>query len=349
MKRSGLLAAAAAVVLIAGVAAHAAGRLVVVSWGGSYQDAQKIVYFDPAKAAGIDMVDESWDGGIGVIRAKVQGGNAGWDVVQVESDELELGCEEGLYEKMDFARIGGADNYIPDAVHKCGVGAILYNFILVYDKDKISAEKAPKSWVDFFDTQKYPGKRALRMSAKTTLEYALMGDGVPTDKVYEVLKTPEGVDRAFKKLDTIKKDLVFFKTGAQPLQMLAGGEVVMTMAYNGRVDAANKKDKRNFGLVWNQSLYTLDSWVILKGSPNLAAAYEFLNFIGKPEVQAKLPGYIAYGVPAKKANDLIDAARVAELPTAPQNLVGALKVDTEFWLENNDRLTERFNKWAAQN
>jgi putative spermidine/putrescine transport system substrate-binding protein len=349
MKRSQLLAAAAVLVLVAGATAQAAGRLVVVSWGGAYQDAQKIIYFEPLKAAGLDMVDESWDGGVGVLRAKVQGGNAGWDVVQVESDELAIGCEEGLYEKLDFARLGGAESYLPDAVSKCGVGAILYDFVLGYDKDKIPAAKAPKSWADFFDTKTWPGKRGLRMGAKTTLEIALMGDGVPADKVYDELKTEAGVDRAFKKLDSVKKDLVFWKSGAQPPQFLASGEVAMTVAYNGRIDAANRKDKRNFGIIWNQALYTLDSWVILKGSPNVDAAYKFLAFLGKPENQAKLPTYLAYGVTAKAATPLIDPKILPDLPTAPENLAPAKLIDVDFWLENNDKLTERFNKWAAQN
>src|SRR5882762_10043320 len=81
--------------------------LAVVSWGGAYQDAQKKAYFEPfKKASGVAMNDESWDGGVGVLRAKVQGGASTWDVVQVESDELAVGCEEGLFEKMDYSRIG---------------------------------------------------------------------------------------------------------------------------------------------------------------------------------------------------------------------------------------------------
>ncbi len=329
--------------------AHAAEKLTVVSWGGAYQDAQKKVYFEPFKAAtGIALTDESWDGGVGVLRAKVKGGNAGWDVVQVESDELEIGCEEGLYEKMDFNKIGGKDAYLPDAVQKCGVAAILYDFVLSYDKAKISDANAPKSWADFFDTAKYPGKRGLRLGAKTNLEIALMADGVSAKDVYKVLATPAGVDRAFAKLSTIKKDLVFWKSGAQPPQMLAAGEVVMTSAYNGRIDSANHDDKRNFGIVWNQALYTLDSWVILKGSPNIDAAYKFLDFVGQAANQAKLPEFIAYGVTNKAATPLIDPKRLPDLPTAPANLKNAELIDVNFWLENNDKLTERFNTWAAK-
>ena len=155
----------------AGIALATAAQardLSVVSWGGAYQDAQKKVYFEPfKKATGTPMNDESWDGGVGVLRAKVQGGAATWDLVQVESDELAVGCEEGLFEKLDYSKIGGEAAYIPPSVNPCGVGAILYDFVLGYDKDKL--KDAPKGWADFFDTKKIPGKRALRQGPKTTL------------------------------------------------------------------------------------------------------------------------------------------------------------------------------------
>jgi len=341
-----MLFTAAVLAAVSGAALAQSKPLIVVSWGGAYQDAQKKVYFEPLRVAGLDLIDESWDGGVGVLRAKVQGGSPVWDVVQVESEELEIGCEEGVYEPIDFSRIGGKDAYIPEAVHKCGVGAIVYNFVLGYDRDRIT--DPPKSWADFFDLRKYPGKRALRHGPKTSLEIALMGDGVAPADVYRALKTDAGVDRAFRKLDTIKKDIIWWKAGAQPPQLLASGEVALTSVYNGRIDAANTKDKRNFGIVWNQSLYTIDSWVILKGSPNVAAAYRFLEFAGRAENQAKLPMHIAYGVTNKSATALIDPTRLPDLPTAPDNLKNAIEIDTQFWLENLDKLTERFNKWAAQ-
>ena len=152
--------------------------LAVVSWGGAYQDAQKKVYFEPFKKTGVAMNDESWDGGIGVLRAKVQGGAATWDVVQVESDELAVGCEEGLFEKIEYSKIGGEAAYLPPTVNSCGVGAIVYDFVLGYDQDKL--KDAPTSWADFFDTKKFPGKRAWPAEYFTggTMEAALFADGV---------------------------------------------------------------------------------------------------------------------------------------------------------------------------
>ena len=68
---------------------------------------------------------------------------------------------------------------------------------------------------DFFDAEKFPGKRGLKKAPKALLEMALMGDGVPADQVYEALATPEGLDRAFAKLDTIKRDVVWWESGAR--------------------------------------------------------------------------------------------------------------------------------------
>jgi putative spermidine/putrescine transport system substrate-binding protein len=167
------------------------------------------------------------------------------------------------------------------------VGAIIYNLVLAYDGDKMKT--APNGWADFFDSKKVPGKRAIRNGAKWNLEIALIADGVPAKDVYKVLRTPEGVERAFKKLDTIKPDLVFWKSGAQPPQMLAAGDVVMTTAYNGRITAANEKDKKNFKMVWKDTPYTMDSWVIMKGTPNKANAEKLVEFMGR----AREPGQAA--------------------------------------------------------
>jgi putative spermidine/putrescine transport system substrate-binding protein len=322
--------------------------LVVTSFGGAYQDAQREVFFEPFKQeTGIDLVEDVWNGGVGTIRAKVEGGGQEWDVVQVEAEELVIGCEEGLYEPIDWEAVGGTDQFIDAAVHDCGVGTIVWSTALAYDGDKIT-DDPPQSWADFWDTEEYPGKRGLRRHPKYTLEAALMADGVPPDQVYEVLRAEEGVERAFAKLDEIKDDIIWWEAGAQAPQLLASGEVVMTNAWNGRISAANKDDGRNFKIVWPQSIYAVDSWVILRGTPHEDAALQFIAFASQPEHQSKLPEAIAYGVTHTSAAEEIDTDLLSDLPTAPDNLKGAIALDTEFWVENVEPLTERFTAWAAQ-
>jgi putative spermidine/putrescine transport system substrate-binding protein len=344
----GAVAVAAAGLLGLSTGTALAQDLTVISWGGSYQDAQREVYFEPFKqATGMDLVEDVWNGGVGAIRAKVEGGGQEWDVVQVEAEELVIGCEEGLYEPIDWDAIGGKEQFIDAAVTECGVGTIVWSTALAYDGDKIT-EDPPESWADFWDTEKYPGKRGLRRHPKYTLEAALMADGVPADQVYEALRTEEGVERAFAKLDEIKGDIIWWEAGAQAPQLLASGEVVMTNAWNGRISAANKDDGRNFKIVWPESIYAVDSWVILRGTPNQDAALQFIAFASQPEHQSKLPEAIAYGVTHEGVAAEIDKDLLADLPTAPDNLEGAIEIDTEFWVENVERLTERFTAWAAQ-
>ena len=320
--------------------------LTVVSWGGNYQDAQRKIYFQPfAAKLGATVLDESWDGGYGVLQAKVKAGVPNWDAVQVEAEELELGCSDGIYEKIDWQKMGGKDADIPAGVSDCGVGAIVWSTGIAYDGDKL--KEGPKSWADFWDTTKFPGKRGLRKGAKYTLEFALLADGVPAADLYKVLKTPEGVERAFKKLDALKADIVWWEAGAQPLQLLSSGQVVMTTAYNGRISAINRSEGKHFGFVFPGSIYAVDSWVVLKGSPHKDAALDFIAFASLTENQAKLPEYIAYGLPNIAAAKLVPEKYAAELPTTPDNLKQGIPLDVSFWSDNSEALSKRFNAWLA--
>src|ERR1043165_5382996 len=61
--------------------------LTVVGWGGASTAGQEIVFYKPFTAkTGIKLIVDTWSGGIGILRTKVKGGNANWDVVQAEVD-----------------------------------------------------------------------------------------------------------------------------------------------------------------------------------------------------------------------------------------------------------------------
>src|SRR3954466_13999650 len=180
--KTNLLLGAALLCVAAGGAE--ARDLTVTSWGGNYQDAQRQVYFEPfSKLTGTKLAADSWNGGVGGLGGKVEGGHSNWDVVQVEAEDLELGCEEGLFEEMDWAALGGKDKFIPAAVNECGVGAIVWTTLLTYDGACL--KDGPKSWADFWNTEKFPGKRGLRRGPKYTLEFALMADGGSAGQVYQ--------------------------------------------------------------------------------------------------------------------------------------------------------------------
>src|SRR3546814_1538036 len=124
----------------------------------------------------------------------VQTHNVVWDVVEVETGDLGRGCDEGLYEQLDWSHIGQKSDFIPEAVRRCGIGAFVWSTVLAYNGKLLKT--APTSWADFWNVKKFPGKRGMRKGARYNLEFALMADGVAPKDVYKVLGTPEGVDRA---------------------------------------------------------------------------------------------------------------------------------------------------------
>ena len=141
---------------------------------------------------------------------------------------------------------------------------------------------------------------------------------------------------------------MWWEKGSQPPQLLASGEVAMTDAYNGRIAAANKNDKKNFKIVWTNNLYTIDSWVIMKGSPNKAQAEKYLEFVSDPQNQKNLPTKITYGVTTKAATALIDKTCCRTCRRRRRTSPSAIYINDQFWLENLDKLNQRFNAWVAQ-
>ena len=358
MKLTKTLLASSAFALVAGVAT--AGEITVVSWGGAYTKSQVEAYHKPWIAkTGNSIVSEDYNGGLAEVKAQVEAGNVTWDLVDVELSDAVRGCDEGLLEPIDQSILPAApdgtpaaEDFLPGTLHECAVANIVWSTIYAYDSSKM--ENGPSTMADFFDLEKFPGKRGMRKTPKANLEMALIADGAAPDEVYELLSTDEGIDRAFAKLDTIKDQVVWWEAGAQPPQLLADGEVVMTTAYNGRIFNAVAAEDKPFTIVWDGQVYDLDLWVIPKGAPNKDLAMEFLAFSTATEQLANQASWISYGPARKSSSPLVgsyatkpDLDMGPQMPTAPENFKTAIQNDFEFWADNQDELNERFNAWLA--
>lgn len=359
MKINTLLMGTAAAALVAGAAT--AGSITAVSWGGAYTKSQVEAYHKPWNAAtGNTVISEDYNGGLAEIKAQVEAGNVTWDIVDVELSDAIRGCDEGLLEAIDPAILSAGadgtaamDDFIEGSISECAIPTIVWSTIYAYDSSKTA--EGPTTIADFFDLEKFSGKRGLRKGPKANLEMALAADGVAPGDVYDVLGTEEGVDRAFAKLDTIKDSVVWWEAGAQPPQLLADGEVSMTTAYNGRIFNAVAAEGKSFEIVWDAQIYDLDLWVIPKGAPNKDLAMDFVTFSTATEQLAAQASYISYGPARKSSAPLVgsyhtnaDLAMGPQMPTAPENFETAIQNDFEFWADNQDELNERFNAWLAQ-
>ncbi|NMG46135.1 extracellular solute-binding protein [Aromatoleum toluvorans] len=352
MKKAKIIGLAA---LVGSVMTAHASELTFVSWGGSYQASQEPSVIKPfAAKSGVKVKVDSYNGGVAQVRSQVQTNNVTWDVVDMQLSDAMRACDEGLLEKIAATDLApakdgrsGKDDYLPGAFNECLAGNNMWADVIVYNKDKFKGA-APAKVADFFDLKKFPGKRALKKSPDGALEWALMADGVAPGQVYQTLATPAGVERAFKKLDTIKSSIVWWETGAQAPQLLADGEVAMAGAYNGRIFAAISADKKPFGYVWDGQLRHIEGFVIVKGTKNLKAAKEFVRHATQPEALASMANATSYGPLRQSSLAHVDPAVVKFLPTAPENVKGALDSDSAFWADHADDLNQKFAVWLAR-
>ncbi|MCX8506657.1 MAG: ABC transporter substrate-binding protein [Alphaproteobacteria bacterium] len=318
----------------------------VIDFGGAFGSAlREAVYKTYTATTGIAVNQQEYNGEVAKIKAMVDTGNAPLEAIDIDAPSLKEGCDAGVLEKLDYSKIGPKEQWMPGTALECGVGTILYSFVIAYDGDKL--KQGPTGIKDFFDVKKFPGKRGFWKKPASTLEFALMADGVAAKDVYKVLATKAGQDRAFKKLDTIKKDIVWWEAGAQAPQLLASGEAAMTIAWNGRIAGANKEG-RHFVIVWKDQLLDREFWAIPKNSRNTAAAYEFVKYAVSDKVLADVTNYIPYGPARKTALAMVPAATRANLPTHPDNMKASLLINSDFWGDHGDELRNRFNSWLAQ-
>jgi putative spermidine/putrescine transport system substrate-binding protein len=319
--------------------------LTIVTRDEGLQRAVESAYVQPFTAVtGTPVQQVTWNGGIDALRAHAKASDSPWDLVLLDADDLNAGCGEGLLEKLDWSAIGGKDHYLPAGVSDCGVGGVVVNTVLAWDKDKLPITP---TWSDFWDVAKYPGKRGLRKGVRGNLEIALLADGVAPGDVYKTLATNDGVDRAFRKLDQLKPYIEWWQSEADPSRILASGDVLMTSAPSGEIVTAAEKGHRAFGVQFANSLYEVDSWGIMKGAANLRQAQQFLYFVGMPAVEVRLLKGSGEAGLAKGLNDGLPADLAATSPGTPANMGAGLKVDAGFWKDNLAKLKPRFETWLG--
>jgi putative spermidine/putrescine transport system substrate-binding protein len=312
--------------------------LTVSSYGGAYQKAQRTGWFEPYMAATGAKIIESEDSANATIKAQVESGQVTWDAVDVGND-FGLEGNANLLEPLDYTKIPGPE-VIPTFASKYRVADITYGVVLAYRTDKFGGA-VPQSWADFFDLQKFPGKRGLYdYSTGGVLEIALMADGVAPKDLY-----PLDVPRALKKLDTIKDSIVWWDTGAKSQEMIGSGEVAMSQMWNGRAWSAKNVDKKPVETQWNGQILTADYWVVPKGTPNKDAAMDFIAWTICKQNNAAPSNSIPYGPTNTLAQPNPD--KVKDLAASNINDTTAYFND-QWMIDNTATLDEQFNAWKTK-
>jgi putative spermidine/putrescine transport system substrate-binding protein len=313
-------------------------KVVFASWGGAYQDAQKVSFCESfAKRTGATVIQ---DGPMSYskLRVMIESGRPTWDVVDITIDFLYSAAKDNLFEKIDTS-IVDVSHLDKKFVNEFGVGNIVWSYNIGFNTAIFPTGKHPQSWADVFDVNRFPGRRSLRDRVNPMLEIALLADGVKADNLY-----PLDVDRAFKKMDTIKKHAVFWTTNAQSQQLLVDGEVGVGVIINGRVfDAVRKGGK--LGIEWNENMQSVDYLAVPRGVENRAVAMALINEMVRPEHQAKIADLMALAPTNPEAFKFVSPSALPWLSTAPDNAKKGFLVNEEYWKDHYKELAEKWEAW----
>jgi putative spermidine/putrescine transport system substrate-binding protein len=354
-----IAAAVAALVGLAGCNRNA-DQLVVVGYGGAMREAQMAVL--NAAWTKLGRPQPLWGqtvGDLAPVYAQVNARKVTWDVAAADAPSAIRACERGVLEPIDPARMApGARgqrpelDFQPGAIQTCALGMQVWSEVVGYTCDGRRPE--PRRLSDFFDLKRFPGRRALQRTPAGPLEWALLADGVPADRIYQVLATPAGLDRAFAKLDTIKSQIVWWDAGAQAAQLLADGEVAMSGAPAGRIFTARIRDGRPLCVLWDGQEQFADVWVLPRGGRRPAEALAFLRLATDPQVQARIAERIPYAPSRRSAVPLIGRSptlgvdMLPLMPTAPQNQQDVIVIDARFWADHLSEILPRFTLWVEK-
>lgn len=335
--------------------AQAQSELTFVSWGGAYTRSQMLAYVRPYQSSTDTRVNvEDYNGGLADLRNQVRSLNFKWDVVDLELSDALRGCEEGLLEPINHAELAPAsnggpvrDDFLPGSLTECAIGTVVWSTVVAYDAAAFAGEQ-PDSLEDFFDTERFPGRRGLRRTPKANLEWALIADGVPPQQVYTKLATEEGLTRALRKLNELKPYLVWWQAGIEAPRLLETQRVTMTSAYNGRIEAAVSERDELFHIIWDHQVWNIDLLGIPKDNPRRNAALDFIRFATAPAQLAEQARQIPYGPVRHSSLALLSPEERANLPTERGNFANAFQIDARWWAEHFETINTRFEEWLQQ-
>lgn len=346
---------------VAAVSVAASADVNVTSWGGAYTASQQKAYADTWTEGKVNFIN--YNGGLGEVRTQVESGTVTWDIVDVLPHEARVGCDEGLFEELDRSMFTPAadgtsmdDDIMIEVPNDCVVPQIFWSYVPFYEEGTFTGDQ-PTTIADFFDVEKFPGKRGIHTWPNALIEMALVADGVAIEDVYDVMSTDEGIDRAFSMLDKIKDHSVFWSSGAKPLELVKSGEVAMSIAYNGRIGAAVLSEGEKFVTVWDGQVLEEEWLVLMNGAPNKEEAMKFLVHASAPEQQAGQAKFINYGPMRKSAFEIMEAGEpwfhngkniMEHMPNRDEVMARTIIASPEWWADNGDSIGERYTAWMGQ-
>lgn len=316
--------------------AQSQNRLILPTYGGSYQEMIKAAFTDPfTKETGVEVLFSGVPD-FARLKAQVLAGHVEWDVFEAGGAWFPAGSKQGLFEPLDTSIvtekdliIGSKRDYTP-----------FYNtpYGIAWNAAKHQESNAPRDCAQFWNVKDFPGSRSLRARADFVLEIALVADGVDPAHLY-----PLDVARALKSLQALKPNITkWADSTTQLVTLLTTNEVAYDYCTNGRVKATIGTSTP-LGINQDQAFISHEYIGVVKGSPRKELAMKFVAFVLRPDRQAAFTDLISYLPGNPKAMDLVSASSKKWLPdmSTGKNIIQ----NDEWWAEHFDEVQQKFQEF----
>ena len=312
-------------------------------FGGVWKKAAMKAFGEPfTKKTGIPMAYQD-PYTFAKLRAMFQAHGMQVDAVSVQGEEIFQAERMNMVMPLDFNVIDRSVLDPRQLKHPNSIGVHSLSYVVCYNKKTWPGEHHPRSWADFWDIEKFPGRRALRTEELWTIEAALKADGVKDSEFY-----PIDVDRVFRSLDRIKPHIkTWYSDNSLSQQLLEQEEVDLIAVMNGRAAESIINHHAPFEMVWNEAICEggEQGWIVPVGAPNPKGAMQFMDFVGRPEYEAIFARLMYYGPQNPKAYSLLSPDIAKLLPTYPDNLKVAHVVNFGWWADHFPAMQRRFQLW----
>jgi len=329
---------------VVGRSANAQAKTVnVASYGGVVQEYQTRLFAQPFEAKTGIKVNIGSNASLALVKLQNAAGTvAQWDICSLSGAEYHEAIAQNLIVPYDYSIIDKT-NIVPEYKHSHGIKFSLFLFVMAWDKRQIPDDKAPHTLAEFWDTNRFKGKRSLYagISDGSTLEMALLADGVPLHQLY-----PLDVDRALRSLEQLgRSNIIWHNTNAEPIQQLTSGAVALANCFNGRVIAANRSGGQ-LGFTPAYSAVSGNPYCVIASSANKKEAFEYLNYLlNTPKADAEYMQLTNYAIPNREALKLVPPEILDILPTSAKLKDKVFIKDDAWWAANLAKASAKFKEW----
>jgi len=344
LRRTAAGAAFPATMGIVDRSARAQARSVnIATYGGVIQEYQTRLFAQPFEAKTGIKVNMGSNASLALVKLQNAAGTAAqWDICSLSGAEYHEAIAQKLIVPYDYSIID-TTNIVPEYKHSHGIKFSLFLFVMAWDKRQIPDDKAPQTPAEFWDTNRFKGKRSLYagISDGSTLEMALLADGVPLHQLY-----PLDVDRALRSLERLgRSNIIWHNTNAEPIQQLTSGAVALANCFNGRVIAANRSGGQ-LGFTPAYSAVSGNPNCVIASSINKKEAFEYLNYmLNTPQADAEYMQLTNYAIPNREALKLVPPEILDILPTSPKLKDKVFIKEDAWWAANLAKASTKFKEW----